>query len=82
NLALFAAVWVVVGTLSRALALRAHPGDFLWAYTNSFGCFDQLALGVLLFLAVDRYGRELRRRPFLAAGLCAGGFALAASAYV
>lgn len=82
NLVVFSVFWVVVGTLARFFAVSAHPRDFLWAYTNSFGCFDQLALGVLLYLAADRYGRVLSRRPALSAVLCAAGAALAAYAYI
>jgi peptidoglycan/LPS O-acetylase OafA/YrhL len=82
NLAVFSVFWVVVGTLARVIAFNAHPRDFLWVYTNTFGCFDQLAYGILLSLAVDRYGRVLSRRTALSAGLCAAGAALAAYAYI
>lgn len=46
------ALWTVVafGPAARAICLAWRPHSFLLPLTNSFGCFDALAIGCLLYL--------------------------------
>lgn len=81
RVAAFLGFWVVAGPLARAAAAVAHPGDFLWVYTNSVGCFDQLALGGLLLLAREKWGATLDKDRVSSAALAVAGAGLAAGAW-
>jgi peptidoglycan/LPS O-acetylase OafA/YrhL len=47
---------VLSGPMWRAFAARHWPQSFLMGFTSSFACFDLIALGALLCLALDRRG--------------------------
>lgn len=61
RLSAFLGLVVVLGPLSRAWAGASRPQSFLLAYTNSFAAFEQIALGALLCLLVERCGPSTAR---------------------
>lgn len=61
RLSAFLGLVVVLGPLTRAWAGASRPQSFLLAYTNSFAAFEQIALGALLCLVVDRHGPSTAR---------------------
>ena len=54
-------VFVALGPLSRAAAASVRPDSFLLGFTGSFGAFEQMALGALLCLALERRTESLRK---------------------
>jgi peptidoglycan/LPS O-acetylase OafA/YrhL len=71
------ALVVVAGPVSRVVAERVRPGSFLLSFTNSFAAFEQIALGALLCLLLERVARVESRAWEAALGL-AGVAAMAA----
>ncbi len=66
---------IVSGPIYRWVAFRATQGDGAMVLHGSFGCFDQIAIGALLYLLSRIYGPFLNRKKMLAAAFCASGFA-------
>ena len=82
SLAFALAPVVAFGPLSRAVAMAVNPESFLLAFTNSFAAFEQLAMGALLALWLEREEAAPARagRPW--PGRLAGWGAAAGVAFV
>jgi peptidoglycan/LPS O-acetylase OafA/YrhL len=81
NLVFFLVFFIFLGPLSRWAAYQINPKSYLLIFTNSFGAFDQIALGVLLYLAVEKWRKPLGRSKVLPWFLCLGGLGLMAAVF-
>ena len=78
NLAWFLAALVIFGPFSSILFDRLFPGYFSMS-RNSFGSFGLIAMGCLLYLISNRYGKLLsKKRQFF---LCLLGLVIVAITY-
>jgi peptidoglycan/LPS O-acetylase OafA/YrhL len=77
KVALALIVVVVAGPLYRWEVYRIAPDDYFLSLCGSFGAFDQIALGALLFFLTRTTDSWMQRHKQAAAGiLCAGMFVL------
>lgn len=72
---------IASGPLWRWAIALAAPHYAQRARFASFGSFDQIAWGALLYVVVKAYGDFFRRRPRLCGAACFSGTALLAAAY-
>jgi len=77
---MFAVIGVGLGWRYLCYAAQWNNRD-LQVFT-SLGAFDNIAFGVLLYLAVKRWGPALSQRKRAAAGLCIAGLALMTAVYI
>ncbi len=72
---------ILLGPLSRWLCYRVWPENRLLCLTNSFGAFDLIAMGCLLYFLHRKTNERLRQTPALALTIVISGIALFAAAY-
>ncbi len=72
---------ILTGPLVRFWAYQTDPSRYFLCFMNSFGCFDLMAMGILLYLCQERWGTLLRDREKLSWMLTISGLALAMTAY-
>lgn len=82
KLVVFLASFIVLGPVVRGIAFHINPYSFLLVYTNSFACFDSIAFGSLLYLAVKRFTPRLSQNRGFSAFLCGSGALMAVAVYV
>ena len=81
RLVIFLAGVIVFGLVWRSGWIPLSvPGSFFY-YKSSFGAFDQIAMGILLYLASQKYGPYLKARPGVSALFVAVGGALLVGTY-
>jgi peptidoglycan/LPS O-acetylase OafA/YrhL len=77
--------WLVIlilfGPFARWVG-NFYARNFTASFTNSFGSFDLIAMGVLLFLVERQFREPLRRKKWLTAFLCLSGFLIGAATYL
>jgi peptidoglycan/LPS O-acetylase OafA/YrhL len=73
---------IVLGPLVRFEAYLHHPGNYLMGYTRSFGAFDQIAWGALLFLAWREWGKKISAQKNWCMGLAVAGSGMVAAVYL
>jgi peptidoglycan/LPS O-acetylase OafA/YrhL len=76
RLMFFLSLVIVSGPLYRYIALLISPDHLELALHGSFGFFDQIAMGALLYLMSQKYEFFLSRHLALCRWLCGGGFAV------
>jgi peptidoglycan/LPS O-acetylase OafA/YrhL len=70
----------LAGIVVFGIIFRCLTGTNLAVY-SSFGNFDAIALGALLFILSENYGELLRKNPSLCRTLCIGGSVLLMTAF-
>lgn len=53
SVVLFLVLVALLGPVARLVSIGVDPGSFLVSFTNSFVCFDLLAMGALLFYVLE-----------------------------
>jgi peptidoglycan/LPS O-acetylase OafA/YrhL len=67
---------ILLGPVSRGLAYLISPDNYFLSLTNSFGAFDQIAMGCLLYFVVQRSRNYFETRRGIAAGVFLSGIIL------
>lgn len=73
RLALFTGGVIGFGILWRLGVYFAGVGSAAWSMKVSFGAFDQIAFGALLYLAARKYGDLLGKQKWASGFLCLSG---------
>ncbi|HTC19996.1 MAG TPA: acyltransferase [bacterium] len=81
KLLIFMLSFIVIGFFWRSGFLLNSAESPIFFYKTSFGAFDQIAIGVLLYLAVKRYRAYLSAHQGLGFFLCALGLLITAGTY-
>lgn len=81
RLVILASLLVLAGPLVRSYLRIANPQSTLPAMHNSFSGFEPIALGVILYLSVEKTGAFFRRRKTLSSIICAAGAAIMGFAF-
>jgi peptidoglycan/LPS O-acetylase OafA/YrhL len=74
-------LFVVLGPFARWLGNTHEPNTFAASFTNSFGSFDLIAMGILLFLFEKRWRAAITERRWLSLAICLSGFAIGTGTY-
>jgi peptidoglycan/LPS O-acetylase OafA/YrhL len=74
-------VFILTGPFARWLGNSHEPNTFAASFTNSFGSFDLIALGILLFLVEKRWRTAITKRRWLSLAICLSGFAIGSITY-
>ena len=82
RLVYFGAGIILFGIFWRGTFLFFPAEHEIFFYKTSFGAFDQIAMGALLYLASKRYRNSLLAHKNISAWLCAGGGLIVAGAYL
>lgn len=82
RLVFFLGLVILASVLWRGASYLLAPSYPEWPLCNSVGVFDLIALGVLLYLAVDRYGRFFSKNKGISGLTCTAGFVLMAVIYL
>lgn len=73
---------ISLGPLARWLGNGYQERTFAASFTNSFGSFDLIAMGVLLFLLEGRCRTALNSRKWLSPCICLAGFTIGTVTYL
>ena len=74
-------VVILLGLVWRTGVFFFHPGDLGLSTRVSFGAFDNIAVGALLYLLCEQYDPWLGRHRGTCLWICGGGFFLAWGIY-
>lgn len=72
---------IVFGPITRAIGNILRPDDYMTTMMNSFGAFDLIAMGCLLYLAYEKWEHWLADRKVLAWLFAIGGAGLMAAVF-
>jgi len=78
---LFLGATVLLGALARGAAVLAAPADFYWNLYLSFGVFDAIAVGTLLYVFSEQHKGFFLENQRLCAWLCGLGFLAVMAVY-
>ncbi len=81
RLGVFLALVFALGLAAQGAAYLYRPNDLFLSFMNSFTGFEEISIGALLYLAVERFGKSLSGRPGLCAAFCLLGGGVMAGAY-
>ena len=77
--------WLILlicfGPIARWLGNQYTPNSFSASMWNSFGAFDLISMGVILFLVERRIKPRLTEKPWVSRALCAFGMLLSVLVY-
>ncbi len=82
NLLLFLGAVILGGLIYRIVLTLLGWGDYAHAVVTSFGSFDQIAIGSLLYFVSEKWKDEFAGKKSQCAVLCAIGLAVMLTAYI
>ena len=71
---------IALGLVYRTAFTFSYPGKWI-CFLNSFGYFDQIAMGSVLYFVSSKWKKALSENKFQCAILCSIGFAIMLEAY-